>query len=85
MTAYTGPDVALVAVLVLVLRRLDLGSLEGLEIVNELDFLVEDLLGVVAAEELGFYKAEVSREKSLWCRRYAPIMHTPAWVRMSFS
>ena len=62
LAAFACPDVALVAVFVLVLVRLDVSGLEGLKVVDELDLLVEDLLlGVVAAEELGFYKAISNR------------------------
>ena len=53
LSAFTGPDVALVAVLVLELIGFVGGRLEGLKVVKELDLLVEDLLlGVVATEQL---------------------------------
>ena len=53
LATFTGPDIASIAVLVLVLQRLNLGGLEGLEVVDELNLLVEDLLlRVVAAEQL---------------------------------
>ena len=45
-----SPDVTLVAVLVLVLLRLSVCGFERLQVVDELDFLVEDLLRIVATE-----------------------------------
>ena len=46
-----GPDVTLVAVLEFEFLRLRVGHLDGFKIVDELDFLVEDLLvGVATAE-----------------------------------
>lgn len=55
LATLTSPNVALVAVLILELLRLDLRSFEGLEVVDKLDLLVEDfLVGVVAAEQLRF-------------------------------
>jgi CBS domain-containing protein len=57
-----GPDVALVTVLEFELLCLGVGHLDGFEIVDELDFLVEDLLvGVITAEQLRFYVYDVSR------------------------
>ena len=54
LSTFPCPDVALVAVLVLELRRLLFGNLQGLEIVSELDLLVESLaVGIVAMEVLG--------------------------------
>jgi hypothetical protein len=51
LSTLAGPDVALVAVLEFELLRLGVGHLDGFKIVDELDFLVEDLLvGVITAK-----------------------------------
>ena len=55
LATLTRPDIAVIAVLVLKFRRLGLGNFDGLEIMDEFNFLVEYLLlGVVPAEELRF-------------------------------
>jgi len=55
LTAFGSPDVALIAVLQLELLRLRVRDLDGLEIVEKFDLLVEDLLvRVIASEELRF-------------------------------
>ena len=57
LVALAGPDVDLLAVLVLVLLGFGLSSLERLQIVDELDLLVEDLLlRVIATEEFRLCK-----------------------------
>jgi len=49
----TGPDITLVTVLEFGLLHLRVGHLDGFEIMDELDFLVEDLLvGVITTEQL---------------------------------
>jgi len=50
LSTLAGPDVTLVAVLEFELLHLGVGHLDGFEIVDELDFLVEDLVGVVTVE-----------------------------------
>ena len=57
LVALAGPDIALVAVLVPEFLRVRLGCFERFEIMEKLDFLVEDLLlRVIAVEELGLYQ-----------------------------
>jgi len=57
----TSPDVALVTVLEFELLRFGVGHLDGLEIMDKLHFLVEDLLvGVVTTEQLGLCVYDIS-------------------------
>ena len=51
LITFSGPDVTLVAVLVLVLLCLGVCGFERLQVVDELDFLVEDLLLRIVATE----------------------------------
>ena len=54
LATFRSPDVALVAVLVLELLSLNFRRFKGLQIVNELNLLMEDLLlRVVSAEQFG--------------------------------
>ena len=56
----TSPDVALVTVLEFELLRFGVGHLDGLEIVDKLDFLVEDPVGVVTTEQLRLCVYDIS-------------------------
>lgn len=81
----TSPDVALVAVLVLVLLGIGLVGLERLEVVQDLDLLVEDLLlRIVPREKLGLCKV-VSNKLYERPMVDSPIIRTPACLRMSAS
>jgi hypothetical protein len=56
LTGFTSPDIAPIAMFVFEFLRFSFSDLDGLQIVNEFDFLVEDLfVWVVAAEQLRFY------------------------------
>lgn len=83
LSALSGPDVALVAVLELELVRLGLRDFDGLKIVDKFDFLVEDLLlRVIAAEEFGF--CSVCETGVCDKRANIPISRTPACSKISF-
>ena len=57
LTSFTSPDTALVTMFVFEFLRFSFSDLDGLQIVNEFDFLVEDLfVRVVAAEQFRFYR-----------------------------
>jgi len=56
-----SPDIAFVTVLEFELLRLGVGHLDGFEIMDELDLLVEDLLvGVITTEQLRLCVYDVS-------------------------
>jgi hypothetical protein len=56
LTGFTSPDIAPIAMFVFEFLRFSFSDLDGLQIVNEFDFLVEGLfVRVVAAEQLRFY------------------------------
>jgi hypothetical protein len=53
---FTSPDTALVTMFVFELLHFSFSDLDGLQIVNEFDFLVENLfVRVVATEQFRFY------------------------------
>jgi len=58
LSTLAGPDIALVTMLEFELLRLGVRHLNG--IVYELNFLVEDVVGVVTAEQLRLYLYDVS-------------------------
>ena len=60
LSTLTSPDVALVTMLEFELLCFRVGHLNGFEIMDELNFLVEDLVGVVTTEQLRLCECNVS-------------------------
>jgi hypothetical protein len=56
LASFTSPETALVIMFVFEFLRFSFSDLDGLQIVNEFDFLDDDLfVRIVAAEQLRFY------------------------------
>jgi hypothetical protein len=56
LTGFSSPDIAPITMFVFEFLRFSFSDLDGLQIVNEFDFLVDVLfVPVVAAEQLRFY------------------------------
>ena len=91
LTTLASPDVALVTVLEFEFLGFGVGHLDGFEIVNELDFLVEDLLvGVVTTEQLRLCVYDISliskkKKKKKKRQKFVPMRRIPACRRISFS
>lgn len=56
LATFSGPHIAFVAVLILVLLSFEICSFERLKVMDEFNLLMEDLLfGIIASEELGLW------------------------------
>ena len=86
LATLASPDVALVTVLEFEFLGFGVGHLDGFEIVDELDFLVEDLLvGVVTTEQLRLCVYDISLISKKKGQKFIPMRRIPACRRISFS